>query len=151
MCFESITKDFWHGELRSGDTHTATGTLELVQEVFEKLPVSVKTVVFRADKGFFDHKIVEVLEDRKTFYVIVSKATRPIKERLSSLNYNSYSSALQSSEFQYQPHGWKQPHRFVVIRCPIPDEPNNQLTFFMLGRYSYQIFVTNLHLQPYNV
>lgn len=26
LCFESITKDFWHGELRAGDTHTATGT-----------------------------------------------------------------------------------------------------------------------------
>lgn len=151
LCFESITKDFWHGELRSGDTHTATGTLELVKAVFEKLPASVKTVVFRADKGFFDHKIVDLLEDRKSFYIIVARATRPIKERLSSLSYESFRSGLQASAFQYQPHGWKEPHRFVVIRRPIPDEPNNQLTLFTLGSYSYQIFVTNLHLKPYNV
>lgn len=119
--------------------------------LYEKLPASVKTVAFRADKGFYDHKIVDVLESRKSFYVIVAKATRPIKAHLSSLRYDIFRSGLQASEFQYQPHGWNEPHRFVVIRRPIADEPDNQLTLFTLGTYNYQIFVTNLHLQPYNV
>jgi hypothetical protein len=30
LCFEGHTKDFWHGELRPGDTHTKTGTLALL-------------------------------------------------------------------------------------------------------------------------
>jgi len=38
LCFNGITKDFWHGELRPGDTHTATGTVELLKAVFAKLP-----------------------------------------------------------------------------------------------------------------
>ena len=27
VCFEGHTKDFWHGELRPGDAHTATGAV----------------------------------------------------------------------------------------------------------------------------
>jgi len=31
LCFNGITKDFWHGELRPGDTHTAAGVVELLK------------------------------------------------------------------------------------------------------------------------
>jgi len=65
LCFNGITKDFWHGELRPGDTHTATGSIELLIASFAKLPSSVKTVIIRADKGFYDHKTVEFLESKK--------------------------------------------------------------------------------------
>ena len=44
LCFNGITKDFWYGELRSGDTHTATGVLELLEISFAKLPPSVKRI-----------------------------------------------------------------------------------------------------------
>src|SRR4030042_199233 len=56
LCFDGITKDFWHGELRPGDTHTATGTVEILKAGFAKLPPSVKSVIIRADKGFYDHE-----------------------------------------------------------------------------------------------
>src|SRR3989337_3389404 len=56
LCFNGLTKDFWHGELRAGDTYTSTGVIDLLEEVFEKLPSSAKTVKIRADKGFFDTK-----------------------------------------------------------------------------------------------
>jgi hypothetical protein len=41
-----------------GDTHTASGTVELLKAVFVKLPLSVKIVIIRADKGFYDHEII---------------------------------------------------------------------------------------------
>ena len=62
LCFNGITKDFWHGELRAGDTHTSTGILELLEASFSKLPSSVKVVIIRGDKGFYDHKTIEYLE-----------------------------------------------------------------------------------------
>ena len=39
----------------------------------------------------------------------------------------------------------------MVVRRPDPDEPTAQLTLFQLGRYRYQVFVTNLSLQPLNL
>jgi len=41
-------------------------------------------------------------------------------------------------------------HRFVVIRRAIPEDPSEQLSLFTLGKYSYQVIVTNLNLHPLN-
>lgn len=151
LCFNGITKDFWHGELRPGDVHTSTGILELLEACFSKLPSSVKVVIIRADKGFYDHKTVEYLESKKALFAIVAKITKPIKRKLSSLTYKKYTSGLEVSEFTYQPMKWKKGYRFVVIRRPIAEENSDQLSLFTLGKYSYQIIVTNLKLKPLNI
>ena len=41
FCFEGRGKDFWHGELRPGDAHTARGTLDLLTACFAKIPAGV--------------------------------------------------------------------------------------------------------------
>jgi hypothetical protein len=150
LCFNGITKDFWHGELRPGDTHTATGTRELLKAVFAKLPSSVKTVTVRADKGFYDHETIEYLESKKALFVIVAKLTAPVKRIISTLSYQVQSSGLETSEFMYQPTNWKKEYRFVVVRRLIPEDPSEQLTLFSMGKYSYQVLVTDMKLTPLN-
>ena len=151
LCFNGITKDFWHGELRAGDTHTSTGILELLEASFSKLPSSVKVVIIRGDKGFYDHKTIEYLEPRKALFAIVAKVTKPIKAKLPALSYKKYSSDIEEAEFSYQPLHWKKKYRFIVIRRPVPEEPSEQLKLFSFGNYSYQVIVTNLKLKPLNV
>jgi hypothetical protein len=148
LCFNGITKDFWHGELRPGDTHTAMGTVELLKAVFAKLPPSVNVVIIRADKGFYDHETIEYLESKKALFVIVAKLTAPVKREISTLSYQVHSSGLETSEFMYQPTKWKKEYRFVVVRRLIPEDPTEQLTLFSMGKYSYQVIVTNMKLTP---
>jgi hypothetical protein len=150
LCFNGITKDFWHGELRPGDIYTSAGTVALLQAVFAKIPASVKSIIIRADKGFFDHKTVEYLESKKALFAIVAKLTQPIKRKLSALSYRRYASGIETAEFLYQPAKWPKAYRFVVIRRPIPEDPTDQLTLFAMGKYSYQVIVTNLKLTPLN-
>jgi len=151
LCFEGQTKDFWHGELRPGDAHTASGTLDLLAACFAKIPARVRLRIVRADKGFYDHKLVEWLEARRARFVIVARLTAPIKRKLSHLRYGSPGRGVEVAEFRYQPTRWPKPYRFVVIRRPQPEEPTSQLTLFKLGRYHYQVLVTNLPLQPLNL
>jgi hypothetical protein len=151
LCFNGITKDFWHGELRYGNTHTATGVIDLLKACFDKLPVSAEgTVIIRADKGFYDHETVEYLEDKKTLFVIVAKLTKPLKVELQNLSYRKHTSGTETAEFTYQPIKWKKEYRFVVIRRPIPEEPSEQLTLFKIGNYTYQVLATNMKLNPLN-
>jgi len=150
LCFNGITKDFWHGELRPGDTHTAAGVVELLQTVFVKLPASVKIVIIRADKGFYDHETIEYLESKKALFLIVAKLTAPIKRIISTLSYQIRSSGLETAEFMYQPTKWKKQYRFVVVRRLIPEDPTDQLTLFSIGKYTYQVVVTNMKLTPLN-
>lgn len=150
LCFNGITKDFWHGELRPGDAHTAAGTIELLEISFGKLPPSIKSVLIRADKGFYDHKTVEFLESKQALFVIVAKLTSPIRIKLSGLPYQKYSSGIETAEFMYQPNNWKKEYRFIVIRRPIPEDPTEEPTLFRLGKHSYQVIVTNMKLTPLN-
>jgi hypothetical protein len=150
LCFNGITRDFWHGELRPGDTHTATGTVELLKAVFAKLPPSVKIVIIRADKGFYDHETIEYLESRRALFVIVAKLTGPVKRKISTLSYQAHSFGLETVEFMYQPTKWKKEYRFVVVRRLIPEDPTEQLTLFSMGKYSYQVIVTNMKLTSLN-
>jgi len=151
LCFEGQSRDFWHGELRPGDVHTARGTTALLQACAQKLPAGVRTVILRADKGFFDHDLVEWLERQHWRFVVVAKLTQPIKRRLGNLRYHAVSRRVEVAEFRYQPNRWPHLYRFVVIRRSDPEEPSEQLTLFKLGKYRYQVLVTNLSLQPVNL
>jgi hypothetical protein len=151
LCFEGRTKDFWHGELRPGNVHSASGTLDLLKACFAKIPSEIRSVIIRADKGFYDHRIVECLEKCKACFVIVARLTRPIKRKLAHLKYVSVSAGVQAAEFHYQPSRWFHSYRFVVIRRPQPEEPDPQLTLFKLGKYHYQVLVTNLDLRRLNL
>ncbi len=72
VCFNDIAKDYWNGELRPGDAHTAADVLDFLKASFAKVPPSVKVIIIRVDKGFFDHKTVEYLESRNALFASLS-------------------------------------------------------------------------------
>lgn len=148
VCFEGQSRDYWAGELRPGDAHTAQGAVDLLAACFARLPPDAQRVDVRGDKGFYDGKIVAALEDRRAGFVIVARLTQPIKRQLAGLHYTPHRGRVETAEFWYQPHGWPGPYRFVVIRRPLEDEPSAQLTLFSVRRHTYQVLVTNLDLQP---
>ncbi len=151
VCFEGTSRDYWAGELRPGDAHTAAGAIELLDTCFAQLPRDAGRVEVRGDKGFYDGKIVTALEARGAGFVIVARLTKPIKRKLAGLRYIEHRGRVEAAEFRYQPHRWPRPHRFVVIRRPVADEPSDQLTLFTVRRHTYQVLVTNLELQPVNL
>lgn len=151
LCFEGLSRDFWHGELRPGDVHCASGATELLAACFTKIPAGVGSVFVRADKGFYAHPLIEWLEAQRAGFVIVARLTTTIKRKLGRLRYQSASRGVEVAEFHYQPHGWGRPYRFVVVRRPQAEEPTPQLTLFKLGRYHYQVLVSNLSLRPLNL
>ncbi|MGH9783115.1 MAG: IS1380 family transposase [Terriglobia bacterium] len=148
VCFEGTSRDYWAGELRPGDAHTAAGTVELLERCFAQLPPGAGRVDVRGDKGFFDGKIVAALEERGAGFVLVARLTKPIKAKLSGLRYTEHRGRGETAEFRHQPYRWPRPYRFVVIRRPVAEEPSDQLTLFAVRRHTYQVLVTNLDLQP---
>lgn len=148
LCCEGVSRDYWAGELRPGDAHTSLGAIELLEACFAQLPPDARRVDVRGDKGFYDGKIVKALEARRAGFVIVARLTRPLKARLPGLRYTQHRGGVETAEFQYQPHRWPRPYRFVVIRRPLAEDPSAQLTLFSVKRHTYQVLVTNLDLQP---
>ena len=151
LCFEGQSRDFWHGELRPGDAHTASGVLGLLEACFAKVPVGVEIDysprrqrvlrsppgrMARCSKGRLRHRCAP---DR----------THQAQARSPALH--DCEPGRRGRRVPLPPARWRRSYRFVVIRRPQPEEPTEQLTLFKLGRYHYQVLVSNLPLQPLNL
>lgn len=151
LCFESHTREFWHGVLRPGNVYTSAGSVDFLKACLDKVPPYIYRIRVRADSGFFDHKFIEPLDEKKIGYAIVAKLTSTIKKRLEGLDYHQFRKNWEAAEFYYTPRSWKNPHRIVIIRRLLPEKPTEQTTLFTLKRYAYQALVTNLPMKPENV
>lgn len=151
LCFESRMREFWHGKLRAGNVYTSAGAVEFLQECLKKIPPYTYRIRVRADAGFFDHKFIEPLDEKKIGYAVVAKLTAPIKKKVVGLRYRRFRKDCSVSTFKYQPQGWEKSHKFIVVRKRLPEKEEKQLHLFTVQRYSYQVFVSNLSLNPENV
>jgi hypothetical protein len=155
LCFEAHRQEFWHGSLRPGNTVAATGAVPFLRVCLAKVPrgIARSRIRFRGDAGFFGKRVVECLDDEGVGYALVAKEHQPIKALAQSCRFQKLRSGWEVGEFQYQPGRWRHPHRFVVVRRPIPTDPveAKQLTLFKDKKYAYHVLVTNLRTHPWRV
>jgi hypothetical protein len=147
LCIEANSTYLWDTELRAGNAGTWEGSLELLDTCFANVPPDIRELRVRADAGFGFNPVFEVLEVRPAQYAIVARLTQAFKRLLPGLPYESVNRQWEMAEFEHRLHGWPQARRFVVARRFLPrEEP--QTTLFILGRYVYRAWVTNMNLTP---
>jgi len=155
LCFEAHRQEFWHGSLRPGNTVAATGAVPFLRVCLAKIPPGIprSRIRVRGDSGFFGRRIIEFLDGERIGYAIVAKEYKPIKALARGCRFTKLRSGWEVGEFAYQPSRWQAPHRFVVVRRPIPTDPveAKQLTLFTDTKYAYHVLVTNLRTAPWRV
>jgi hypothetical protein len=155
LCFEAHHQEFWHGSLRPGNTVAATGAVPFLRVCLAKVPrgIARSRTRVRGDAGFFGKRVVEFLDAEGVGYTLVAKEHKPIKALARGCRFQKLRSGWEVGEFRYQPGHWRQPHRFVVVRRPIPTDPveAKQLTLFKDTKYAYHVLVTNLRTHPWRV
>ena len=114
------------------------------------VPPDIRELRVRADAGFGFNPVFEGLEVRPAQYAVVARLTQAFKRLLPGLPYESVNRHWEMAEFEHRLHGWPQARRFVVARRFLPQE-EPQTTLFMLGRYVYRAWVTNMNLTPAGV
>src|SRR6266853_4930047 len=153
LCFEAHGQEFWHGSLRPGDAAANTGARALVRRCLEKVPAQVARSRIRllADSGFFSGKLVGDLDQAGCGYIIVCRKPKVYLPKAHKAGFKELSFGWGVAEFHFKPRGWQEEHRFVMVRRPLPEDPEEaqQLTLLKVGRYAYSAFVTNLELQPW--
>jgi len=155
LCFETQRQEFWHGSLRPGNAACNTGAIPFMRHCLDKAPshIARSRIRVRADAGFFGHRFVEFLDQMGCGYVIVAREYKTIRSRAYSAHFHLLRLGWEVAEFRYCPVHWRQKHRFVVIRRPIPEDPAEakQLTLFKDRRYAYSVLVTNLRMSAWRV
>jgi hypothetical protein len=155
LCFEAHLQEFWHGSLRPGNAGVSTGVVFFVRRCLAKAPQKIARgrIRFRADAGFYGYRLIAYLEQVGGGYAIVARLHPNLKERAQQCRFQRMTPDWAVGEFRYQPRGWKTPHRFVVVRRPLPQDPAEarQLTLFQDRKYAYHVLVTNLKTHPWRV
>lgn len=147
LCFEAHGQEFWHGSLRPGDAASNTGARFFVQRCLEKAPshIARSRIGFLADAGFFSGALIQDFEQIGCIYTVVCRSYEAYHRMAENAGFKELELGWGIVEFRYRPQKWKQEHRFIAIRRPLPVDPDevDQLTLFKDTRYSYSVVVTN--------
>ncbi len=143
LCFEGHGQEFWHGSLRPGDAGSNTGARHFVRRCLDKVPSAIpySRIRFLADAGFFSGALIEDLDQWGCGYTIVCRSYEYYQQLADKAGFQELKMGWGFAQFKHRPQKWKQAHRFVAIRRPLPVDPEQaaQLTLFKDKRYSYSV------------
>jgi hypothetical protein len=116
LCFYSEMKIILNSWFRTGSAYTSNGIVEFMKQTLAALPSTIKKIFFRADSGFFNGSLFELLEAYGHEYLVKAKITNGIKLVLTSQQWVETSSGLAVCEFEYQAHGWLKARKMYAVR-----------------------------------
>ena len=147
LCFIEETREYLLGKLRKGTTVDGKESAKFIAGIQQHLPGCVQDVLLRADGEFLSWESVKAALDAGFQFIIANRGCTPI------FDANTWYRPFKRKPFEfnsciYQPGGWGQPCRFVVMRIPKdfnkPPDKQQQCLLFEDDRYTYRIFCTNL-------
>ena len=115
------TGDLLDVRLREGNVHSASGALEFISRLLERVEKEIcEVAAVRLDAGFPEEKLLWMLEERGTPYVARVRNTAPLKQE-AALWRLLHSGVPQGQlgtflyESQYQAQGWSRARRVVLV------------------------------------
>lgn len=147
LCLEANSSFLWDTELRPGDAGTWVGSRELLATCFLSIPADIRELRVRADAGFGYGPVLEILEARPAQYAVVARMTGSLKRALGGLCYERLNPRWEIAECEHRTSEGAPTRRCVVARRAI-EETDPEPTLFVLERYLYRAWITNLDLTP---
>lgn len=145
ICFLSEMKIVLNTWFRAGSAYTSNGVVEFMKQTIAALPSNVKTIFFRADSGFFNGNLFDLLEDNKHEYLVKAKLTNLIKQVLLQQKWEEKDNRTAVCEFEYRAQGWSRARKMCAVR--IVKEFVEKEFFGKIERipiYDYFCYCTNL-------
>jgi hypothetical protein len=152
LCFIEQTREYLWGKLRKGETVSGEETAKMIHAIKDYLPACVKQVLIRADAEFISWASVEAALEAGYDFILANKKCEPSFDPAAW--YRPWKrEALEYNSSYYQPTGWEQACRFVVMRIAKENESGQQEQgeLFEEDRYTYRIFCTTLNGKPHEV
>ena len=151
MAFLGSTRECMLSWLRPGNTYTANGADEFIKQAFAMLPKGIKSLLVRADSGFFSDRLIAVIEERAgTKYLIKAK----LKNMASVLAGQDWQTVpgmpdVQICDFDYRPASWSKARHFSAVRILKSVESDGVL--FMTKKWEYFCYCTDIIDSPLQI
>jgi hypothetical protein len=106
-----------HAWLRSGNTTSARGAEQFLEETLAMLPNADAIRFLRADSGFGIEPFLSRVEDKRLIYTIAARFTKGLKNLTAAVtDWRQLDEDIAVSEVMFQAHGWSRARRVVLIR-----------------------------------
>lgn len=139
LLFLAETKEYLVGKQRCGETMSGEEVKDLIIESRKYLPKSVRRALLRGDGEFISPEAIQACHAVGYQYLFKVKAHRPLFPEKGWYRYGG----VEYNETTYQPKGWKQAERFLVMRIPKDKASVEQLEAFTEDQTVQRMFVTN--------
>lgn len=142
-----------HSWLRSGNTLASTGAASFLREALALLPSDIKIQCVRADSGFFEQQLVELLEERGLPYILVARMSKQIKQQcFKTREWQRIDEHHDVAEFRVQLMHWSKPLRFVAIRERVRQEQSSLgRTLIEVPGFTFRVWATNRNNPPMDI
>lgn len=147
LCFIQETREYLCGTQRRGETISCREVVNQIRQFWGLLPESVRNVLILADGEMMGWEVVKASEEEGFFYILANRSCAPSFPASTWYRHGAY----EYNECIYQPQGWLEPRRFVVMRIRRDQLGDRQLKLFETDQYAYRVFVTNLKKAAHKV
>jgi hypothetical protein len=117
LVFASELKIVLNSWFRTGSAYTSNGICEFMKQTRQLLPGRVKHIFFRADSGFFNGCLFDLLESYGWFYLVKVKL-KNLKGLLEIQDWKTLKNNphVAICQFDYKSNGWKKSRKLRAIR-----------------------------------
>ena len=147
IAFLNSTKECFSVWLRPGNSYTSNNAASFLKDCFNKLPSSLKSLLIRADSGFFSDEIIRLIEEENDKHYLIKVKMRnlkPLLEKQIGWQPMSGSPDQECCSFYHQCASWETERRFVAIRSlkeELRIEDGDTIDYKI---YNYICYVTDL-------
>ncbi len=148
FAFLNSTKECLLAWLRPGDTHSANNASEFLKQALSMIPKGINKLLVRADRGYFDGKLISVIESFNNISYLIKVKRRNLNDLLRKQDWEKIPGMpdWEMTEFYYQAKNWDRKRRFVAVRKFKGFLETD--SFFPFREYSYFCYVTNIEESP---
>lgn len=148
MAFVSEFKLVLNSWFRSGSAYTSNGICEFIKQSATAIGQNMKSVLFRADSGFFNGELFDLLEFLSWNYLVKVKL-KNLDNLLKAQNWivTQENANISICEFDYKGKNWKKMRKLSAIRVVVAWK---QEVFFGKSEstpiYEYACYCSDLEL-----
>ncbi|MBK8624946.1 MAG: transposase [Saprospiraceae bacterium] len=107
LCYVSEVKYLVNSWFRTGSAYTGNGVVEFIRQTLKTLPNKITSVFLRADSGFFNGALFDLLEQNGHTYLVKVKL-KNLKALLKVQSWRTLAcnTNMAVSRFNYKAKGW---------------------------------------------
>jgi len=150
LAFLNSTRECLLSWLRPGNTYTSNGADEFMRQAFAIMPKQIKSLLVRADSGFFSDKLISAIEEKQGVKYLIKVKLKNMPSVLSGQDWQSVPGMpdIQICDFTYRPNSWDKARCFSAVRILKGIEKDG---LFPVKRWEYFCYCTNIEDSPLQI